>query len=150
MTDALWLTQASLYLTEGQHTDVLQLRRLFYAKLGALARERRALWAKAPAGAIESALHASSRLDEVVQIATELQDNSTQELRTHLQFDSAFYRGVSCTQLCSLQAQLPQQNRIVALSTGSAAWMSFMSNLNKWIVLGHMSQHAWCASIWCM
>ena len=82
-------------MTEAQHRDILRLRSLFYAKLGALARDRRALLVRVPSGAIESALHASSRLDEVVQTAQEIQDNSTQELRTYKQFSSAFCRGVT-------------------------------------------------------
>lgn len=84
-----------MQLTEAQHRDVLHLRRLFYAKLGALARERTALLDRSPAGAIASAVHASNRLTEVVDIAQELQSNSAQEFRTHLQFSSAYSRGVS-------------------------------------------------------
>ena len=88
------ILQGSLQLTEAQHKDVLHLRRLFYAKLGALARERTALTEKVPVGVVQSALHASSRLNQVVDIADQLQESSKQELRTHMQFKSAFSRGV--------------------------------------------------------
>ena len=88
--------QAALQLTEAQQVDLIHLRRLFYGRVGALARERRQLLLKLPvSGASESAPEASSRLADVRTVAQQLQDNSCTEFRMYLQLTSAYRRGVS-------------------------------------------------------
>ena len=73
----------------------MHLRRLFYAKMGALKRERKQLLRQVPAGAAESTLEASTRLADITAIAQQLHDNSVAEFRTYMQFGSAYRRGVS-------------------------------------------------------
>ena len=93
-----WLcaVQTALQLTEAQQVDLMHLRRLFYARLGALARERKQLLQQLPVtGASTSAPEASSRLADVRTIAQQLQDNSCLEFRMYLQLTSASRRGVS-------------------------------------------------------
>lgn len=87
--------QDALQLTSAQQRDVLQLRRLFYGKLGALGRERRALLTQVPSGAAETAASISNQLGQFAEAAGALQDNSDAELKTYMQFLSAFGRGVS-------------------------------------------------------
>ena len=87
--------QASLHLTEAQQVDMLHLRRLFYAKIGALRRERRQLVQQVPAGAAHSTAEASTRLADITAIAQQLHDNSAAEFKTYMQFCSAYQRGVS-------------------------------------------------------
>ena len=90
-----FMLQTRLHLTEGQRTDLMHLRRLFYAKMGALKRERKQLLQQVPAGAAESTLEASTRLADITAIAQQLHDNSAAEFRTYMQFGSAYRRGVS-------------------------------------------------------
>ena len=87
--------QDALQLTEAQQRGVLQLRRLFYSKLGALARERQALLMQVPSGAAETAAGISNQLGQFAEAAGALQNNSDAELKTYMQFLSAFGRGVS-------------------------------------------------------
>lgn len=83
----------------------MHLRRIFYGRVGALARERRQLLLKLPvSGAIESAPEASSRLADVRTVAQQLQDNSCTEFRMYLQLTSAYRRGVSYARDCTVQA----------------------------------------------
>ena len=89
------MLQTRLHLTEAQRTDLMHLRRLFYAKMGALKRERKQLLRQVPAGAAESTLEASTRLADITAIAQQLHDNSAAEFRTYMQFGSAYRRGVS-------------------------------------------------------
>jgi len=73
----------------------MHLRRLFYAKMGALKRERKQLLQQVPAGAAQSTLEASTRLADITAIAQQLHDNSAAEFKTYMQFGSAYRRGVS-------------------------------------------------------
>ncbi|KAL0055425.1 hypothetical protein WJX82_000314 [Trebouxia sp. C0006] len=86
--------ETRLHLTEAQRTDLMHLRRLFYAKMGALKRERKQLLQQVPAGAAESTLEASTRLADITAIAQQLHDNSAAEFRTYMQFGSAYRRGI--------------------------------------------------------
>ena len=70
------------------------LRRLFYGKLGALRRERKALLQQVPTGATETATDASDRLASIVTAAQQLHDNSAAEFRTFMQLTAAYRRGV--------------------------------------------------------
>ncbi len=73
----------------------MYLRRLFYARIGSLARERKKLLQHLPYGVGESASQASSRLADVNSIAQQLHDNSAAEFKMYLQMTSAYRRGVS-------------------------------------------------------
>ena len=81
--------------TEAQQQDLMLLRRLFYGKLGVLARERRESSRRVPLGAAMTDHEVNSRLAEVVATAQELRDITTAEFQTKLQFTSAYRRGVS-------------------------------------------------------
>ena len=70
------------------------LRRLFYGKLGALRRERKALLQQVPTGATETATDASDRLASIMTAAQQLHDNSAAEFRTFMQLTAAYRRGV--------------------------------------------------------
>jgi len=89
------MLQTRLHLTEAQRTDLMHLRRLFYAKMGALKRERKQLLQQVPTGAAQSTVEASTRLAEITAIAQQLHDNSAAEFKTYMQFGSAYRRGVS-------------------------------------------------------
>ena len=86
--------QAALKLTEGQQVDLMLLRRLFYAKLGSLRRERKELLQQVPTGAAETAPEASDRLAAIMTAAQQLHDNSAAEFRTYMQLTAAYRRGV--------------------------------------------------------
>ena len=73
---------------------MLHLRRLFYAKLGALRRERKELLRQVPAGVAGATPDASTRLAEINFIAQQLHDNSAAEFRAFMQLSSAYRRGV--------------------------------------------------------
>ena len=72
----------------------MQLRALFYARLGALSRERKELLRQAPAGATQTAAQASTRLADINTLAQQLHDNSAAEFKTYMQHTSAYRRGV--------------------------------------------------------
>ena len=82
--------------------DVMYLRRLFYARLGALSRERRELSRQASEvsqvrGEETGAAQASTRLADLNALAQQLHDNSAAEFKTYMQLTSAYRRGVSET-----------------------------------------------------
>jgi len=86
--------QAAMQFTEPQQQDLMLLRRLFYGKLGVLARESKECLKRMPFGAAATAHDVNSRLAEVVTIAQELHDITAAEFQTKLQFTSAYRRGV--------------------------------------------------------
>ena len=84
--------------------DMMYLRRLFYARLGALSRERRELSRQASEvsqvrGEQTGAVQASTRLADLNALAQQLHDNSAAEFKTYMQLTSAYRRGVSETAL---------------------------------------------------
>ena len=81
--------------TEAQQQDLMLLRRLFYGKLGVLARERKECLRRVPLGAAMTDHEVNSRLAQVVATAQELRDITAAEFQTKLQFTSAYRRGVS-------------------------------------------------------
>lgn len=89
------ILQASLQLTESQKIGMMQVRRLFYAKLGAIRRQRQKLLQQVPlrptAAASEASYDASSRLSGIALSAQQLQVNTDAELRAYLHV-SAFLR----------------------------------------------------------
>lgn len=82
--------QAALDLSERQQADLMLLRRLFYGKVGALRRERKALLQQVPRGATETATDASDRLASINTAAQQLHDGSAAEFRTFMQLTAAF------------------------------------------------------------
>ena len=86
--------QAALDLTEEQQADLMLLRRLFYGKLGALRRERKALLQQVPTGATENAPDFSDRLASIMTAAQQLHDNSAAEFKAFMQLTAAYRRGV--------------------------------------------------------
>lgn len=96
-------SQAALELTEAQQVDMMYLRMLFYAKLGALSRQRKELLRQASHRAEEvptedmDAVQAASRLAATGALAQQLHDNSAAEFKTYMQLTSAYRRGVSPT-----------------------------------------------------
>lgn len=93
--------------TEAQQQDLMLLRRLFYGKLGVLARERRECLRRVPLGAAMTDHEVNSRLAEVVATAQELRDITAAEFQTKLQFTSAYQRGVRHTHTHSYMSPLP-------------------------------------------
>ena len=93
-------SQAALELTEAQQVDMMYLRMLFYARLGALSRQRKGLLRQAshlvevPTKDMD-AVQAASRLAATNALAQQLHDNSAAEFRTYMQLTSAYRRGVS-------------------------------------------------------
>ncbi len=99
--------QAAMQFTEAQQQDLMLLRRLFYGKLGVLARERKECLKRMPFGAATTAHEVNSRLAEVVTIAQELHDITAAEFQTKLQFTSAYRRGVrTLLSLCAVFTNL--------------------------------------------
>ena len=87
--------QAAMQYTEAQQQDIMLLRRLFYGKLGVLARQRKQCLQRVPLEAAMTDNEVNSRLAEVVTTAQELRDITAAEFQTKLQFTSAYRRGVS-------------------------------------------------------
>ncbi|DBA89302.1 TPA: hypothetical protein ACH3X2_004799 [Trebouxia sp. C0005] len=91
---------AALELTEAQQVDMMYLRMLFYAKLGALSRQRKELLRQASHRAEEvptedmDAVQAASRLAATGALAQQLHDNSAAEFKTYMQLTSAYRRGI--------------------------------------------------------
>ena len=89
------MLQAAMQFTEAQQQDLMLLRRLFYGKLGVLARERKECLRRVPLGAAMTDHEVNGRLAEVLSTAQELRDITAAEFQTKLQFTSAYRRGVS-------------------------------------------------------
>lgn len=87
--------QAAMQYTEAQQQDLMLLRRLFYGKLGVLARQRKQCLHRVPLEAAMTDSDVNSRLAEVVTTAQELRDITAAEFQTKLQLTSAYRRGVS-------------------------------------------------------
>ncbi len=86
--------QAALRLTDVQQADMLHLRQLFYAKVGAVRRERAGLWPKVPVEVAGTAADATIKTFATSSLAQQLQESSAAEFRATVQFGSAFDRGV--------------------------------------------------------
>ena len=104
-SDCRMVLQAAMQYTEAQQQDLMLLRRLFYGKLGVLARERKECLRRVPLGAAMTDHEVNSRLAEVVATAQELRDITAAEFQTKLQFTSAYRRGVSLP--CPKSSSLP-------------------------------------------
>ena len=70
---------------------LMHIRRLFYAKLGAVRRQRQKLLQQVPLTEADRSYDASSRLCSISNTAQQLQELSEAELRAHLHV-SAFLR----------------------------------------------------------
>jgi len=89
-----WMVQAALRLTDAQQADMLHLRKLFYAKIGGVRRERAGLWPKVPVEVAGTAADATVKTIATSSLAQQLQQSSAAEFRATVQFGSAFDRGV--------------------------------------------------------
>ncbi|DBA99138.1 TPA: hypothetical protein ACH3X3_011763 [Trebouxia sp. C0006] len=85
---------AALRLTDAQQADMLHLRKLFYAKIGGVRRERAGLWPKVPVEVAGTAADATVKTIATSSLAQQLQESSAAEFRATVQFGSAFDRGV--------------------------------------------------------
>ena len=88
------MLQVALRLTEAQQADMLHLRQLFYAKVGAVRRERAGLWPKVPVEVAGTAADATIKMLVTSSLAQQLQESGAAEFRATMQFQSAFNRGV--------------------------------------------------------
>ena len=73
----------------------MYLRRLFYARLGSLSRERKELLRQANLEAVHTTYPDSNKATSSVMLAQQLQDNIATEYRVYMQLVSAYRRGVS-------------------------------------------------------
>ncbi len=89
-----WMLQTALRLTDAQQADMLHLRKLFHAKVGAVRRERAGLWPKVPVEVAMTAADATIKMLATSSLAQQLQESGAAEFRATMQFGSAFNRGV--------------------------------------------------------
>lgn len=82
-------------LSESQQQDIMYLRRLLFRKVGQLYRERKVLLAQMLVEH-DSVCHSSDKLAQMTDTAEQLRNSGAEELKTYMQFSSAFYRGVRC------------------------------------------------------
>ena len=95
--------QESMQYTERQVQDIMYLRRLFYHKLGQLARERQALLHNMMHNRMDMG-HVSDKLTETDRWSIELRENGAEEYRAYLQFLSVYMRGVGFCHVCWREA----------------------------------------------
>lgn len=88
------MLQVALRLTEAQQADMLHLRKLFYAKVDAVRRERAGLWPKVPVEVAGTAADATIKMLVTSSLAQQLQESGAAEFRATMQLKSAFNRGV--------------------------------------------------------
>lgn len=91
-------------LSERQQQDIMYLRRLLFRKVGQLYWERKVLLAKMLAEH-DSLCHSSDKLAQMTDTAEQLRNSGAEELKTYMQFSSAFYRGVRCL-VCTWTKQI--------------------------------------------
>ena len=100
-----WLQEALKY-TESQQQDILHLRRLFYSKLGQLARQRAALLQKVPGAGSELVhykpvtfnhgyQHVADKLVETTEVAEQLCANRYEESQVYMYCGFCLFRCVS-------------------------------------------------------
>ena len=111
--------QAALKYTDTQEQDILHLRRLFYSKLGQLARQRAALLRKVP-GAGSDMLHhkpvtfnhgyqhVADKLIETTEVAERLCANRHEESQAYMYCGFCLFRCVSLSNLTAL----PRNHRV--------------------------------------
>lgn len=86
--------QIATDLSVNQTNDILWIRRLFYRKLGQLARHRKALLSRMTQSQVDTC-HASEKLSGLTDWGKCLHQNGLDEYRTWLQFALCLMRGVS-------------------------------------------------------
>ena len=79
--------------TDSQMLDLMLLRKLFYHKIGQLARERRTLLSYMTQCKVDMS-HVSDKFSAMTQWSDQLRENGLEEYRTYLPYASIFYRGV--------------------------------------------------------
>lgn len=98
--------QEALKYTDSQQQDMLHLRRLFYSKLGQLARQRAALLQKVPGAGSELVhykpvtfnhgyQHVADKLMETTEVAEQLCANRTEESQVYMYCGFCLFRCVS-------------------------------------------------------
>ena len=80
--------------TDRQMQDIMHIRKLFYHKLGQLARERKALLMFMSHSKVDMS-HVSDKFAAMTKWSDQLRENGLEEYRVYLQNGSIFYRGVS-------------------------------------------------------
>ena len=91
--DAVCL-QPVMKWTDSQVADMMTIRRLFYCKLGQLARLRRDVLTKMTWTQVDSS-HVTDKLSNLSTWAEHLQENGHEEYRTYSHWAVAMFRGVS-------------------------------------------------------
>ena len=86
--------QASMQHTDRQMEDIMHLRKLFYHKLGQLARERKELLTSMSQCRVDMN-HVSDKFASMTKWSDQLRENALEEYRVYLQNGCIFYRGVS-------------------------------------------------------
>ena len=98
--------QEALKYTESQQQDILHLRRLFYSKLGQLARQRAALLQKVPGAGSELVhykpvtfnhgyQHVAGKLVETTEVTEQLCANRYEESQVYMYCGFCLFRCVS-------------------------------------------------------
>lgn len=98
--------QEALKYTDSQQQDILHLRRLFYSKLGQLARQRAALLQKVPGAGSDLVhykpvtfnhgyQHVADKLVETTEVAEQLCANRTEESQVYMYCGFCLFRCVS-------------------------------------------------------
>ena len=107
LLDASSVMQVALQYTEAQEQDLLHLRRLFYGKLGQLARERALLLSKMPAACnvVENNepisfhlgfRHVADQLTLTKEVSDQLCANHAEESSVYMSHGFCLFRCVSC------------------------------------------------------
>ncbi len=80
-------------LSESQQQDMMYLRCLLFRKMGQVYRDRKVLLGKMPTEK-DGLCQSCNQLAEMTDTAEQLRNSGAEELKTYMQFSSAFYRGV--------------------------------------------------------
>lgn len=90
----VWFVQAVLQHTASQKADLLFLRRLFFGKIGQLARQRRDIL-QCMSNLESEPRGTGKRHDTLNELTMQLQENGREDYRTHVQLTGAMHEGVS-------------------------------------------------------
>ena len=121
----MWTTlQETLKYTEAQEQDLLHLRRIFYGKLGQLARERAAVMSKMPSSAQPSApisfhlghQHVAKQLAVTKEAADQICANHVEEGLVYQAHGFCVYRCVRCLPYIST-SRVSHESSICQLAT---------------------------------
>lgn len=85
--------QAVLQYTSSQKADLLFLRRLFFGKVGQLARQRKDILQRMSNIEAEQ-MRDGERHEKLNELSAELRENGREDYRTHVQFTAVMHEGV--------------------------------------------------------